>query len=227
MTDTPADRLEEYRRKRDFSATSEPAGGEAEEDGEEGFGRPAAAAVVSDPLEGVETGAFCVQLHDATRLHYDVRIEVGGVLRSWAVPKGPSYNPADKRLAVPTEDHPIEYQHYEGIIPKGAYGGGPSLLWDQGSFVNISHDSRGRVVTLARAFEKGHVSVWFRGTKLEGGWTFTRIEDRNKGGYTWLMVKRSDATANPERDIVTEMPQSVRSGLTVDELRATSGTATG
>ncbi|HUZ44985.1 MAG TPA: DNA polymerase ligase N-terminal domain-containing protein [Acidimicrobiales bacterium] len=208
--------LGEYRRKRDFEVTSEPAG--ATDD------TPAPTGGIPVELpEGIETGAFVIQQHDATRMHFDVRIEVGGVLRSWAVPKGPSYDPAVKRLAVPTEDHPLEYQHYEGVIPKGSYGGGPSLLWDRGSFVNISHDGRGRVVPLARALDKGHVSVWFRGQKLEGGWAFTRIEDRRSGGVTWLMVKRVDATADPERDVVTEMPRSVLSGLTVDELGATGG----
>lgn len=208
------DPLDTYRAKRDFERTSEPSGLAAGVDqGSEG--QPEATLP-----EGVETGVFCVQQHDATRLHWDVRVEVDGVLRSWAVPRGPSYDPAVKRLAVPTEDHPMEYLDYEGNIPSGAYGGGPSLLWDMGTFVNISHDSRGRIVPLTKALEKGHLSIWFRGEKLQGGWALTRIRDRTKDGFTWLMVKRADATADPERDVVAQSPRSVKSGLTVDELRA-------
>lgn len=209
-----SDPLERYRSKRDFRRTSEPSGAGADDSSAPPAGGPALP-------EGVESGVFCVQQHDATRLHWDVRVEVDGVLRSWAVPRGPSYDPAVKRLAVPTEDHPMEYLDYEGNIPSGAYGGGPSLLWDRGTYVNISHDSRGRVVPLARALEKGHASVWFQGEKLQGGWALTRIQDRSKGGVTWLLVKRADATADPGRDVVAELPRSVKSGLTVDELRAT------
>jgi DNA ligase D-like protein (predicted 3'-phosphoesterase) len=208
------DPLEKYRAKRDFERTSEPSGRAANEDhGPDGARAP-------ELPEGVETGVFCVQQHDATRLHWDVRVEVDGILRAWAVPRGPSYDPAVKRLAVPTEDHPMEYLDYEGNIPSGAYGGGPSLLWDMGTYVNISHDRQGRIVALAKALEKGHVSIWFQGEKLQGGWALTRIQDRTKDGVTWLMVKRADATADPDRDIVVQSPRSVKSGLTVEELRA-------
>ena len=206
------DPLERYRAKRDFDTTSEPSGRPAEPD--------APPAGSGELPEGVETGVFCVQMHDATRLHWDVRLEVDGILRSWAVPRGPSYDPAVKRLAVPTEDHPMEYLDYEGNIPSGAYGGGPSLLWDKGTYVNISHDRQGRVVALVPALDKGHVSIWFQGEKLQGGWSLTRIQDRTRDGVTWLMVKRADATADPDRDVVVESPRSVKSGLTVDELRA-------
>lgn len=203
--------LGEYRRKRDFARTSEP----------EGDGRaPGAGGAGAAPSEGSETGVFVVQKHDATRLHYDVRLEVEGVLRSWAVPKGPSYDPSVKRLAVPTEDHPMEYRSYEGVIAEGNYGAGPSLLWDRGTYVNISHDRHGRIVPLARALEKGHASVWFQGEKLQGGWAFTRTGASRAGREQWLLVKRSDAAADPGRDITADRPESVLSGLTVEELRA-------
>lgn len=209
--------LEDYRRRRDFTQTSEPAGAELE------VGSPRTAGTEGCLPGSVETGVFVVQEHDATRLHYDFRIEVDGVLRSWAVPKGPSYDPSVKRLAVPTEDHPMEYQHYEGVIGQGSYGAGPSLLWDRGTYVNISHDSAGRIVPLRRALEEGHASLWLRGRKLEGGWSLTRTRPSGRAGRErdqWLMVKRVDAAADPTRDITAERPESVKSGLTIGQLRA-------
>ena len=208
------ERLGEYRRKRDFTRTSEPAGDAA---------APTPGGAGPALPEGAQTGVFVIQKHDATRLHYDVRLEVDGALRSWAVPKGPSHDPSVKRLAVPTEDHPMEYQHYEGVIAGGNYGAGPSLLWDRGTYVNISHDAGGRIVPLAQALEKGHASVWFQGEKLQGGWAFTRTGPSRSGKDQWLMVKRADPAADPDRDITTERPESVLSGLTVEELRAEVG----
>lgn len=200
--------LARYRSMRDFTRTDEPAG--------EASLRPAPSA----PLpEGVESGAFAIQQHDARRMHYDLRLEVDGVLKSWAVPKGPSTDPAEKRLAVPTEDHPMEYASYEGVIPEGGYGAGPSLLWDRGDYVNISHDRHGRLLPMATALAKGHVSIWFRGEKLVGGWSLTRIENSRDGKEAWLLVKRADAAADASLDITAERPRSVASGLTIDELR--------
>jgi bifunctional non-homologous end joining protein LigD len=167
----------------------------------------------------VESGAFVIQQHDARRMHYDFRIEVDGVLKSWAVPRGPSTDPTDKRLAVPTEDHPLEYANYEGVIPEGGYGAGPSLLWDRGDYVNISHDRHGRLLPMAAALSKGHVSIWLRGEKLVGGWSLTRIENSRDGKEAWLLVKRTDAAADASGDITVKMPRSVASGLTIDQLR--------
>lgn len=222
MADGPHQPLDRYRAKRDFTRTDEPSG--ADGPGRTGApGGPSGPGTGSEPPPaalppGSETGEFVIQLHDATRTHYDFRLEVGGVLRSWAVPRGPSYDPAEKRLAVPTEDHPFEYREYEGVIPEGSYGAGPSLIWDRGTYVNISHDRRGRLVPLARALEKGHASVWLQGRKLLGGWALTRIEEGAKPA--WLLVKRADAAADPEYDVVEAEPRSVVSGLTVEELRA-------
>ncbi|MCL4256923.1 MAG: hypothetical protein KJZ53_00180, partial [Anaerolineales bacterium] len=122
----PNKSLQEYRDKRDFAKTSEPSPGSV----------PAAAGL------GAHQARFCIQKHDATRLHYDVRLEIDGVLASWAVPQGPSYDPVVKRLAVRTEDHPMEYLDFEGVIPKGEYGAGPIILWDQGIYTNIRGTKR-------------------------------------------------------------------------------------
>ncbi len=139
--------LEDYTAKRDFSRTPEPAG----------TGRRAAGAPI-----------FVVQKHDASHLHYDFRLEVDGVLKSWAIPKGPSTDPREKRLAVPTEDHPLEYAGFEGVIPAGEYGAGTVMVWDTGSFRNIT-EKKGAPVPLAEAVAHGHVKVWLEGQKLKGG----------------------------------------------------------
>ncbi|HZU72900.1 MAG TPA: DNA polymerase ligase N-terminal domain-containing protein [Acidimicrobiales bacterium] len=209
--DDQREALAPYRAKRDFSRTDEPAGAP------EGAA-PSGPADVALP-EGVETGAFVVQEHDARRLHYDFRLEVDGVLKSWAVPRGPSTDPNAKRLAVPTEDHPLEYGGYEGVIPEGGYGAGPSLLWDRGTYINLSHDRTGAPVPMTAALAKGHLSVWLRGEKLVGGWSLTRIENSRDGKEAWLLVKRADAAADPDSDITVQRPRSVLSGLTLDDLR--------
>jgi DNA ligase D-like protein (predicted 3'-phosphoesterase) len=189
----PDPRLDRYLAKRDFSVTPEPKGG-------------------ASPGTGPR---FVVQKHDATRLHYDVRLEVGGVLVSWAVPRGPSYDPAEKRLAVMTEDHPMDYAGFEGVIPEGEYGGGPVIVWDAGIYHNLTPDKRGDVRPMAEGLERGHVKVWFEGEKLQGAWAFTRTDDRN-----WLLVKVKDATADPDVDPVTDQPRSVLSDRTVEEIEA-------
>jgi len=139
-----ADQLETYRKKRDFRRTTEPKGGSR--------GRPSKGGP-----------RFAIQKHDASRLHYDFRLEVGWVMKSWAGPKGPSTNPKDKRLAVPTEDHPIEYNQFEGTIPKGEYGAGTVLVWDEGTYRNLSK------TPIEEGLEKGHITVWLDGKKLKGG----------------------------------------------------------
>src|SRR5437773_6808326 len=116
---------------------------------------------------------FVVQKHDATNLHYDFRLEAGGVLKSWAVPKGPSARPKDKRLAMPTEDHPIEYADFEGVIPEGLYGAGPVIVWDTGTYRNLT-ERDGEEVPVDRAVDDGHVAVWLEGHKLTGPFALTR-----------------------------------------------------
>jgi DNA ligase D-like protein (predicted 3'-phosphoesterase) len=187
------DELEEYGRKRDFTKTPEPSG------------------------KAVGAGAerFVIQKHAARRLHYDFRLEVDGVLKSWAVPKGPSTDPRDKRLAVPTEDHPLDYIDFEGVIPKGEYGGGSVIVWDAGTYRNTT-TSRGRPVTMTDALERGHVSVWLEGHKLTGGYALTRVA--RGADERWLLVKMRDERSEAERDAVVAEPESVLSGRTVEEL---------
>ncbi len=157
---------------------------------------------------------FVVQKHDASRLHYDFRLEVDGVLKSWAIPKGPSMNTRDKRLAVPTEDHPLEYRNFEGIIPEGEYGAGRVIVWDTGTFRNITKRD-GQPVPLDQAIEKGQLAIWLEGSKLKGGFALTRIRDGKRP--IWLLVKKRHEYANSS-DPVNEQPESVLSGRTIEEL---------
>jgi len=192
--------LDAYQAKRDFARTAEP--------------RPASP---SEPSGGPLT--FVVQKHAARRLHYDVRLELDGVLKSFPIPKGPSYNPRDKRLAVMTEDHPLEYAAFEGLIPAGEYGGGQVIVWDAGIY-GPEIDERpcwDRQLAQARVrhcIERGKLSVFFHGQKLRGGWTFVRTRSGD-----WLCLKKQDATADPALD-VTAQDRSVLSGLTIADLQA-------
>jgi DNA ligase D-like protein (predicted 3'-phosphoesterase) len=150
-----------------------------------------------------------IQKHDATRLHYDFRLEVGGVLKSWAVPRGPSTDPAEKRLAVEVEDHPLSWGDFEGTIGSG-YGAGTVIVWDRGTYRNLREE------TVAEGLERGQVSVWLEGEKLRGGWTLRRTRGGEKP--QWLLVKRRDETADPGADPVAERPESVLSGRTVEQV---------
>lgn len=161
--------LKDYRKKRDFSKTSEPKG------------RIGAKS---------KKKMFVIQKHAARRLHYDFRIEVEGVLKSWAVPKGPSMSTKDKRLAVQTEDHPMEYGSFEGVIPEGEYGGGSVDIWDKGFFVNMTI-KEGKVEPLSKWIEKGHFIIWIKGDRLQGGFAFNRMQD----GKNWIMIKMNDEEA--------------------------------
>jgi DNA ligase D-like protein (predicted 3'-phosphoesterase) len=183
------DRLKTYRLKRDFSATSEPAG---------------SGAVFGGQI-------FVVQKHRARSLHYDLRLEVDGVLRSWAVPKGPSTDPRDKRLAIETEDHPLEYASFEGLIPEGQYGAGAVIVWDTGLY-KIMTEKEGRAVPIAEALENGHAAVWLEGKRLKGGYALTRTQ---RG---WILVKMKDDLADSSRDILKAEPRSVLSGRMVEEV---------
>ncbi|WP_292728457.1 DNA polymerase ligase N-terminal domain-containing protein [Methanoculleus sp.] len=190
------DTLDDYREKRDFARTPEPPG-----------------------EQGAETArpVFVIQKHDATTLHYDFRLEVDGVLKSWAVPKGPSVDPKEKRLAVPTEDHPLDYAGFEGVIPAGSYGAGAVLVWDRGTYRNLT-EKEGREVGVAEAARRGHVSVWLEGEKVRGGYALTRF--RTGKGEAWLLVKMNDAEADPGRNPVETEPRSVVSGRTIEEIAA-------
>jgi DNA ligase D-like protein (predicted 3'-phosphoesterase) len=151
-------------------------------------------------------------------LHYDLRIEVGGVLKSWAVPKGPSTDPSEKRLAIPTEDHPLAYADFEGVIPEGEYGGGTVLIWDRGSYHNLKEAAEGEEPKLvAQQLEEGHATIWLEGQKLSGGYAL--IETGKGDDARWLLIKMRDEEADARRNPTSTEPQSVKSGRTLDEIR--------
>ncbi len=155
-----------------------------------------------------------IQKHAASTLHYDFRLEVDAVLKSWAVPKGPSLDPRQKRLAVPTEDHPMDYAQFEGVIPEGEYGAGTVIVWDIGTYRNLKEKDGGEV-PLVHCLENGHVMVWLEGKKLRGGYALIRTSGKDK---RWLLIKMADEHADRERDVVKEEPQSVLSGRTLEDV---------
>ena len=187
--------LEHYRLKRDFKRTSEPAGVRQNAAGKTKFAG----------------GIFVIHKHDARRLHYDLRLEYKGVLWSWAVTRGPSLDPADKRLAVHVEDHPLDYAGFEGTIPRGAYGAGSVIVWDQGTWTPEGDPAIG--------MKKGHLSFELAGKKLRGGWHLVRLKPREKENRdNWLLIKADDAFAKPDHDILEAEPKSVKSGFTIKEI---------
>jgi DNA ligase D-like protein (predicted 3'-phosphoesterase) len=157
-----------------------------------------------------------IQKHKARSLHYDFRLEVDGVLVSWAVPKGPSTDPREKHLAVHVEDHPLDYGDFEGAIPKGQYGAGSVIVWDTGTYRNTTKKD-GKEVPIEEALENGHLTVWLEGRKLKGGYALTRTgRDRNR--ERWILVKKNDEFADRRRNPVSTQPESVLSGKTVEEM---------
>ncbi|MGQ9920420.1 MAG: DNA polymerase ligase N-terminal domain-containing protein [Desulfobacca sp.] len=190
------DALEKYRQKRDFERTSEPRGGER---------------------QGAPEPIFVIQKHAARRLHYDFRLEIGGTLKSWAIPKGPSTNPKEKRLAVPTEDHPLAYADFEGNIPPGQYGAGTVLVWDIGTFRNLT-EKKGQPIPLEEAYVHGHLSIWLEGRKLQGAYALTRFKTGKE--ESWLLVKKDDVGADASQDILVSRPESALTGRTLEEVAA-------
>ena len=183
--------LETYRKKRNFAATAEPKG----------------AAPLAD------SNIFVVQKHDATRLHYDFRLALDGVLKSWAVTRGPSLNPGEKRLAVAVEDHPLEYADFEGTIAKGEYGGGSVIVWDKGTWAPIGDPHRG--------LKKGHLEFELHGQKLKGRWHLVRMHGKpGEKRENWLLIKGDDefARSADEADILEERPELINTGRTIDQL---------
>ena len=187
------DPLKKYRQMRNFAQTPEPSGGKPKKKG--------------------KLPMFVIQKHAASRLHYDFRLEMEGVLKSWAVPKGPSYDPTVKRLAMMTEDHPYDYGSFEGEIPEGNYGAGKVIIWDTGTweFIEPGDDP-------VKAVQQGKLTFRLFGKKMFGEWALVRIKGRSPKGNEWLLIKHRDAYANPSVDITAVAARSVVSGLDVDEI---------
>ena len=164
---------------------------------------------------------FVIQKHDASSLHYDFRIEVDGVLKSWAVPKGPSMDPRQKRLALPTEDHPLAYANFEGMIPEDEYGGGTVLIWDRGHYRNLKKDQDEDPPTIAEQIEGGHVTIWLEGDKLTGGYAL--IQTDSGEDPRWLLIKMDDDQADARRNPTSTEPASVKTGRTLEEISQQEG----
>jgi len=188
--------LNKYQKMRNFGVTPEPAG-------------------KIKPVKGKKP-IFVIQKHHASHLHYDFRLEMEGVLKSWAVPKGPSYDPANKRLAMMTEDHPYDYAAFEGVIPEGNYGAGNVIIWDQGTwdFIEPGDDA-------VKALKSGKLTFRLNGRKMFGEWALVRISGRGRTGdkgNEWLLLKHRDEFANDKVDITEFAPRSVISNKLVDEV---------
>ncbi len=184
--------LKKYRQMRDFGDTPEPSGGKPKRR--------------KGPI-------FVIQKHAASRLHYDFRLEMEGVLKSWAVPKGPSYDPAVKRLAMMTEDHPYDYASFEGVIPEGNYGAGNVIIWDNGTweFIEPGDDP-------VKAVKQGKLTFRMFGKKMFGEWALVKIHGRSPKGNEWLLLKHRDQFANPDVDVTAVAPRSIISNLDVEEI---------
>jgi len=194
-------KLAKYRSKRDFKRTQEPSG--------------------SAPVRKAEYPRFVIQKHDASRLHYDLRLEHDGVFMSWAVTKGPSLNPKDKRLAVEVEDHPLDYGDFEGTIPKGEYGGGTVMLWDRGFWLPEGNES------VDEALRKGELKFILAGDKLQGGWVLVRMKHDRDGGKrnNWLLIKHKDEWSTSDGDAALRKDKSVASGRTMKQIAEGKGKA--
>lgn len=192
-------KLKTYQAKRDFKVTAEPSG---------------AAKVAPSPR-----ARFVIQKHDATRLHYDLRLEVDGVFKSWAVTKGPSLDPHERRLAVEVEDHPLDYGDFEGTIPKGQYGGGSVMLWDRGFW-----EPEG--MTAEAGLKAGDLKFTLDGDRLHGSWVLVRIKGDKFGGKhtNWLLIKHRDQAAHEgDEDALLKDPKSIASGRTLKEIALGTG----
>src|SRR5215469_6139299 len=225
-------KLEEYRRKRKFDRTPEPAGAPDVDEAQKAEpasattlprdGKPAAAGKhtrLPKPMpklrlepsrHGEHGNTFVVQKHSATRLHYDFRLAIDGTLKSWAVPKGPSQNQSDKRLAVQTEDHPLEYGNFEGKIPEGNYGAGTVMVWDRGTFFLEGQDDA------QKQMAKGDLKFSLNGEKLHGSFVLVKLKQSQKGNE-WLMIKHKDAAEEAKWNI-DEHDGSVLTGRTIPEI---------
>jgi len=200
----PESKLKKYAAKRDFKKTPEPSGKRSP-------------AKMKD--------YFVIQKHDATNLHYDLRLQVGGVLVSWAVPKGPSVNPKVKHLAIRVEDHPLAYGNFEGTIPKGEYGGGTVMVWDKGTYRNLRAGKQKGAADMEKSLREGIVEISLNGKKIKGG--FNLIKTKGFGGpkssdgaskNAWLLVKAKDEFAHARLEPAKYQPDSAKTGRTMEQI---------
>ena len=187
-----SDPLKDYNDKRDFGETSEPEGT---------IGKTGGFPV------------FVIQKHDASNLHYDLRLESDGVMKSWAVPKGPSMDPKVRRLAIPTEDHPMSYNDFEGVIPEGNYGAGTVIVWDRGTFQN----AKGEDVSFSDNLDEGHATILLSGEKMYGKFALIRTKRGGKR-LQWLFFKMKDEYAEPGSDVLSGKPNSVKTGRSLADV---------
>jgi len=190
--------LRSYQSRRDFRATPEPKGRRV---------------TCKKKLP-----VFVIQKHAARQLHYDLRLEIDGVLVSWALPKGPSLNPRQRRLAVRTENHPLEYAKFEGIIPEGQYGAGTVMVWDIGTYKNIS-ERNGRTITARTALKNGEIKFTLKGKKLEGNFVLIRTDYGDKKGEQWLLIKMKDEQASARRNPVNTQKKSALTNRTMTQIK--------
>lgn len=186
--------ITEYRNKRDFSRTPEPEGNQTEGGG----------------------NLYVVQKHDSSNLHYDLRLEVRDALKSWAIPLGPSLDPSEKRLAMATEDHPVEYAEFEGEIPQGEYGAGKVIVWDKGTYTNNS-TNEGEKISMTQAYENGEITFELTGKKLKGEFALVKMKGRKN---QWLLIKIKDKYADARKNPISSKPESVISGKKLKEVQA-------
>ena len=191
------DALRRYHARRDFAKTPEPVGG---------YTQPG------------EEPVFVIQKHGVTCLHYDLRLEVNGVLKSWSMPSGPSSDSRDRRLAITTEDHPLEYQDFEGVIPRGQPGAGQVIVWDHGTYRNITDDPD-HPTPMARAIDDGKVEIFFEGTKIKGGYALIRMHRADEEREDWLLIKLKDEYVGSLPEDLEDRPESVLTGRTVKDLK--------
>ena len=196
------EQLTEYRKKRDFGKTAEPAGGAAR-----------------TKRRSTSTLAFVIQKHAASHLHYDLRLELDGVMKSWAVPKGPAPDPSIKRLAMQVEDHPMEYNTFEGTIPEGQYGGGTVMLWDRGTY---EPEKGGGEDGVREGYRKGDLKIVFHGKRMKGSWVLVRTRGWGGGGSSgkpsWLLIKHRDEHAEAGDALVERFTTSVVSKKTMEQI---------
>lgn len=196
MEHTEKTKLNEYKNKRDFTKTTEPSG--------------------SKKKKG-KIPRFVIQKHDASNLHYDFRLEMDGVLKSWAIPKGPSTDPSEKRMAILTEDHPLDYIDFEGTIPEDQYGGGTVIVWDGGTYRNLRREKEGNGLSMTGSFDDGKIEVWLEGKKLKGGYVLIRTGKKNSD--KWLLKKMKDDEADARRNPIKTESKSILSDISIEKMK--------